>query len=56
MYYLFDSCNGLFLVEEVNKKDAIYTAQGIDGDAVLVKEYKTLKEADWDIGEELDVI
>ena len=55
MYYLFDSQGDLFLVEEANKEDAVYTAQGVEGDAVFVAEYNTLKEADWDIGEELDV-
>lgn len=55
MYYLFDSQGDLFLVEEANKEDAVYTAQGIEGDAVLVKGYKTLKEAGRDLGYELDV-
>lgn len=55
MYYLFDSQGDLFLVEETNKKDAIYTAQGIEGDAVLIKEYKNLKESDMELGYELDV-
>ena len=55
MYYLFDSQGDLFLVEEANKKDAIYIAQGIEGDAVLIKEYETLEEANMNLGYELDV-
>lgn len=55
MYYLFESDEGPFLVEETNEAAARSIAATVDLEAELIDEYLTLQEADWNIGEELDV-
>ena len=55
MYYLFDCSKGLFLVEAEWKDDALTTAATVADDAFCIDQYETLGQADYDIGEELDV-
>ena len=54
MYYLFESDNGPFLVEEVNEA-ARSIAFTVDPDAELTDEYLTLLDADIATGVELDI-
>ena len=55
MYYLFESDNGPFLVEEVTETAARNIAFTVDPDAELIKEYLTLLDADIATGVELDI-
>lgn len=55
MYYLFESDDGPFLVEEVNETIASSIATTVDPDAELTDEFLTLFEADMATGTELDV-
>lgn len=55
MYYLFESDYGPFLVEEVNETTARSIATTVDLNAELICQFQTLREADWNTGEELDV-
>lgn len=55
MYYCYRDAAGMFLVEGSCKSAADYIARGVSEDANFYEEYATLEEADWDIGEELDV-
>ena len=55
MYYLFESGNDPFLVEEVNETAARNIAFTVDPDAELIEEYLTLFDADIATGTELDI-
>lgn len=55
MYYLFESDEGPFLVEETNEAAARSIAATVDFEAELIDEYLTLDDADATIGEELDI-
>lgn len=55
MYYLFESDNGPFLVEEVNETAARSIAFTVDPDAELIAGYLTLLDADIATGVELDI-
>ena len=55
MYYLFESDNGPFLVEEVNEASANSIAFTVDPDAKRIEEYLTLFEAEMATGVELDI-
>lgn len=56
MYYLFESDDGPFLVEEVNETAARSIASTVDLDAELTDEFLTLFDADIATGTELDVL
>lgn len=55
MYYLFESDDGPFLVEEVNETVARSIASTVDPSAELTDGFLTLFDADMATGMELDI-